>query len=78
MQFIPLEEPRMRPTPPATEQLREPTFTPEAALAGDSGAPPAKGASIVRKITKDLKFFIVLSWWWNWRDYYRQNHGKGK
>jgi hypothetical protein len=50
----------MSPTPPATEQLSDPIFTPEAALAGAVAA-PAKPADMAAKITKDLKLFIVLS-----------------
>src|SRR5688572_11939331 len=61
MQFIPFEEPRIRPTPPATVQLREPIFMPEAALAGKSAG---RGVSKARKAAKDLKFFMVLSWRW--------------
>jgi hypothetical protein len=34
MQFIPFEEPRIRPIPPATLQLSEPIFTPELAMDG--------------------------------------------
>jgi hypothetical protein len=36
MQFIPLDEPRIRPTPPATVQLREPILIPEAARDGEA------------------------------------------
>jgi hypothetical protein len=75
MQFIPFDDPRMRPMPPATVQLRDPIFTPEAAWDGTApGA--AKMPNDAKAITIDLESFMLRSCTYPEKEHYRHNRWK--